>query len=128
MRVDLEAVGALVRSPATVVDAEAPLRTVAEILTEEAIGAALVRRSVFTEGKIRHPEGVVSERDVSHAVAAGLDPDTIRAGDVMSVDLADARHRTRSSGSQRGCSRAASGTSPSVTRKGTWASSRRETS
>ena len=101
MRVDLEAVGALVRSPATVVDAGAPLRTVAEILTEEVIGAALVRRSVFTEGTIRHPEGVVSERDVSHAVAAGLDLDTIRAGDVMSVDLAAARHRTQSSGSRR---------------------------
>jgi CBS domain-containing protein len=91
MRVESETVDALVRWPAVVVDAGAPLRTVAQILTEEAIGAALVRRSVFRERTIRHPSGVISERDVSHAVAAGLDPDTTPAGDVMSVDLADAR-------------------------------------
>jgi len=88
MRVEDEAVRTLVRHPAVVVDAEAPLRDVAEILAEESIGAALVRRTVLVEGTARHPEGLVSERDISRAIAAGLDPDAIRAGDVMTVELA----------------------------------------
>ena len=33
----------------------------------------------------------MSERDISRAVAAGLDLDTTHAGDVMAVDLASAR-------------------------------------
>ena len=91
MGVEHETVGTLVRHPAVVVDSEAPLREVAEILAQESIGAAIVRRTVVIDGTPRHPEGLVSERDISRAIAAGLDPDAIRAGDVMTVDLAYAK-------------------------------------
>lgn len=38
-----------------------------------------------------HPYGLVSERDINRALAVGLHPDTTRASDVMTIDLASAR-------------------------------------
>ena len=91
MNIEVDRVRALIRRPRVIVDCTASLRDVAATLSEELIGATLVRRTVFIDGTIAHPEGIVSERDISRAVAAGLDLDTTHAGDVMAVDLASAR-------------------------------------
>lgn len=91
MDVAAEPVRDLLRRPVVIVDSATSLRDVAAILSEELIGAALVRRTVIADGTVTHPEGIVSERDISRAVAAGLDLDTTQAGDVMAVDLATAR-------------------------------------
>jgi signal-transduction protein with cAMP-binding, CBS, and nucleotidyltransferase domain len=88
MDVAVEPVRELLRRPAVVVDVDISLGDVAAILSEELIGAALVRRTVLANGTVTHPHGLVSERDITHAVACGLDLDTAQAGDVMAVDLA----------------------------------------
>ncbi len=90
MGVEDESVRSLVHHPPVVVDADTPLRAVAEILAEESVGAALVHRTLLVEGKVEHLEGLISERDISHAIAAGLDPDATQAADVMTMDLASA--------------------------------------
>jgi CBS domain-containing protein len=61
------------------VGAEMTLRAVAVVLDACAVGAAIVR----------HPDGpgMVSERDVVAALAAGGDPDDLWASDVMTSDL-----------------------------------------
>ncbi len=78
------AVGAVVHRPAVQVHADDTLRRVATTLTEESIGAVVVRNP--------HPglawSGIVSERDVVEAVAAGMHPDRTRAVDVMTGDVA----------------------------------------
>ncbi|HZP29832.1 MAG TPA: CBS domain-containing protein, partial [Acidimicrobiia bacterium] len=70
--------------PAVQVHADDTLRRVAVTLTEESIGAVVVRNP--------HPGlawcGIVSERDVVEAVAGGLHPDRTRAADVMTADVA----------------------------------------
>jgi CBS domain-containing protein len=91
MNIELDPVRVLLRRPRVIVDFTTPLRDVAATLNEELVGAALVRRTVVIDGAVTHPEGIVSERDISRAVAAGLDLDTTHAGDVMAVDLASAR-------------------------------------
>lgn len=88
MRVEDEPVRVLLQRPAVIVNPETSLRDLAELLAEESIGAALVRRTLVVEGTVSHPDGLVSERDINRAIAAGLDPDTTVAGDVMTVDLA----------------------------------------
>ena len=62
------------------VDERLTLRSLAAVLAEFDIGVAVVA----------HPDGsvgVVSERDVARALAAGADPDEVWAADVMSDDL-----------------------------------------
>jgi signal-transduction protein with cAMP-binding, CBS, and nucleotidyltransferase domain len=83
------AVGAVVHRPVVQVHADDTLRQVAVTLTEESIGAVVVRNP--------HPGvawyGIVSERDVVEAVAAGMHPDQTRAVDVMTADVAFASVR-----------------------------------
>jgi CBS domain-containing protein len=62
------------------VDEKLTLRSVAAVLAELDIGVALVARP---DGSA----GVVSERDVVHALADGADPDEVWAADVMIDDL-----------------------------------------
>lgn len=62
------------------VDEKLTLRSLAAVLAEFDIGAALVARP---DGSV----GVVFERDVARALAAGADPDEVWAADVMSDDL-----------------------------------------
>lgn len=90
MDVAAEPVRELLRRPAVIVDFATSLRGLATILSEEQIGAALVRGTVIVEGMVEHPEGIVSERDINRAVAAGLEPDTAQAGDLMTTDLVSA--------------------------------------
>lgn len=61
--------------PAVQVHKEDSLRSVAETLTEESIGAVVVKGT--------HPPCIVSERDLVAALAEGLSPDESQAADVM---------------------------------------------
>ena len=63
-------------SPALTIDAEASLRRVAESLADLDIGALAI---LGRHGLV----GMVSERDVVRALAAGADPDAAWASDVM---------------------------------------------
>ncbi len=85
-----DAVRTLVHRLPVVVSPETTLRAVAQILAEESIGAVVVRRERPSEAPHRYTIGVVSERDISQAVARGMDPDTTRAADVMTAELAQA--------------------------------------
>ena len=71
----LEAVRTLVRRPPVVV-APGTTFAVAQILGEESIGAVVVRREQPSEAPQGSTIGVVSERDISQAIARGMDPDT----------------------------------------------------
>lgn len=63
------------------VPATASVRHVASVLARLRVGAVLVQAT--DEGDV----GVVAERDVVHAVAAGLDLDRTTAADVMTPEL-----------------------------------------
>ncbi len=84
------AVRMLVRRAPVTVDPQTKLRTVAELLAEEEIGAVVVRREHPDGAPHRYTIGIVSERDITHAVAHDMDPDTTPAVDVMSAELAHA--------------------------------------
>ena len=73
-------VGGLGRSPAVEVLPDISMRAVAEILTKHNIGAVPVH------GRPR-PIGIVTERDVVAALAAGADEDSTQASDIMSTGL-----------------------------------------
>jgi predicted transcriptional regulator len=73
-------VQALVTRPVVYVHVNDTLRQLATTLTEESIGAALVRGP---HGAI----GLVSERDVTRALADGADPDRAKVEDIMNEDL-----------------------------------------
>ena len=88
MTVEDETIRSLVKRPPVVVHPESTLRAVAETLSEESIGAVVVRGSRPPGAPGSHAEGVVSERDIVQTLADGLDPDTTRAQDVMTIDLA----------------------------------------
>jgi CBS domain-containing protein len=74
-------VQSLVARPVVYVHADDSLRTVAQTLTEETIGAALVR------GTKGHAIGLVSERDIVRALADGAHPDRAKASDIMAEEL-----------------------------------------
>jgi CBS domain-containing protein len=85
-----EAVRSLVKQAAVVAYPESTLREVALILSEESIGAVVVRGTRPPGAPGSRAEGVVSERDIVQALADGHDPDRTRAQDVMTMDLATA--------------------------------------
>ena len=62
------------------VAAKTSLVDVAEVLTDRDIGAVVV-------GTTSRVKGIVTERDIVHAVAAGRDLTTTTAGDVASTQL-----------------------------------------
>lgn len=71
----------LIHAPAIEVWPDTPLRSLAELLVENDIGAALVR------GANGGLSGVISERDVVRALAEGADPDEESVGDYMTLDV-----------------------------------------
>ena len=77
-----DAIRTVVHRPPVQVHTDDGLRAVAEALTEESVGAAMVKGT--------HPPCLVSERDVVAALAEGVDPDESRAADIMTEDLASA--------------------------------------
>lgn len=83
-----DAIERLVRGPAVSVAENVTLRTVAAVLSEADIGAALVCSDA---GSIR----MVSERDVARALASGIDPDNVWSADVASAGLVTADVRDR---------------------------------
>ena len=82
------AVRGLVRREPVAVDPQTKLRTVAEILANEAIGVVVVRRERPDAAEHGWTIGVVSERDVTHAVARNMNVDTTPAVDVMAAEIA----------------------------------------
>lgn len=76
----------LVHRPAVDVTPETTLRTLASILGEESVGVVVVRAARSSDGL--HAAGIVSERDIVRSIADGADPDTTRAEDIMTEDLA----------------------------------------
>jgi len=56
------------------------LQVVAEVISREGVGAAIVRGPLG-------PEGIVTERDIVEALAQGAKPDDVWAVDIASLDL-----------------------------------------
>jgi CBS domain-containing protein len=77
----------LIKRPVVQVMPDTPLRQVAEIMAEDAIGAVVVHTvdPVRIEGD--RPVGLLSERDLVRAISEGADPDEEQAGNVMTLDL-----------------------------------------
>ena len=76
-----EAVVTLIARAPVYVSLDATLRDAARILTEESIGALLVRGP-------HGPAGLLSERDIATALAEGAHADRDRVRDYMTPDLA----------------------------------------
>jgi CBS domain-containing protein len=76
----------LVKPDTITVDEKLTLRSISAVLSAATMGAALVRRN---GGLV----GIVSERDVVHALADDADPDTVWSADVMSEDLLSVESR-----------------------------------
>lgn len=74
-----DAVEALGLRPVVRIDGQTTLRRAAEMLTEESIGAAIVRST--------HPPALLSERDIVRALAEGANPDRDHVDDVMTLDV-----------------------------------------
>ncbi len=77
-------IGGLVRGTPVSIAEKLTLRSVAAVLSEEDIGAALVEQA---DGSL----GIVSERDVTRALADDADPDIVWSADIMTEDLVTAR-------------------------------------
>jgi CBS domain-containing protein len=74
-----EPVERIMKAPVVTVEAHDTLRIAADALTDAEIGALVV----MSGGT---PMGIISERDVVHALAAGGDPDEVWASDVIALD------------------------------------------
>jgi CBS domain-containing protein len=70
----------IMSSPVTTVDEHDSLRTTAVTLADAEVGALVVMSG-------QTPLGVISERDVVHALAAGGDPDEVWAADVIGISV-----------------------------------------
>ena len=80
----------LMTRPLVTVYPQETVRAVAETMSEEVIGAVVVRGERPPSAPGVRPMGIVSERDIVTAVAQGRDLDEIRAEDVMTMTLASA--------------------------------------
>ena len=84
----------MARCPAISTRPDATVREVAEVLTKERIGAVVV----LDRGRL---VGILSERDiVRQVVAAGRDPATTLARDIMTADVRTARAGMRATDAQ----------------------------
>jgi len=72
-------IAALTGDPVVRVGPTTPLQAIAGTLVEAEVGAVVV-------GAGERPEGIVSERDIVHAIAAGVDPSTT-AGELAHTSL-----------------------------------------
>jgi CBS domain-containing protein len=70
--------------PAVIVSPDTPLRTVANTLWAESVGAAVV-------GTADEPIGILSERDIVVALGHGKEPDAVTASEVMTAPVIAAR-------------------------------------
>ena len=90
MKVQDQTVGSLVTRPLVTVHPEDTLRALAETMSEESIGAVVVRGERPPSAAGARPRGIVSERDIVAAVAQARNLDVTRAEDVMTMSLASA--------------------------------------
>jgi CBS domain-containing protein len=88
--VEADSVRTLVHRPAVDVLPDTTLRALAQTLSEESVGVAVVR-APLRPGTGTRALGLVSERDLAQAIADGADPDTTRAEEIMTADLASTR-------------------------------------
>lgn len=79
----------VIRRGPVFVEPLATLRDLARVLDEEVIGAALVKGARHSSGVVL--AGIVSERDLVHAIADGKSLDRTRVMDLMTGDMATAR-------------------------------------
>lgn len=75
-----QAIETVATRPVVLVDGQASLRRLAQLLTDESIGVAIVRG--------HHPPTLVSERDLVRAIADGARPDRATVDDIMTLDVA----------------------------------------
>lgn len=85
LSVTTNAVGSIMQSPVLSVDPKATLRTAARLLRDAEIGTLAVMDGTAIAG-------IVSERDVTRALADGADTDQVWVADVMS---SEPRYATR---------------------------------
>ena len=85
--IENEPIRSLKTRPPVVVSRDATLREVAEILTDESIGAIVVRGIHSPSGGVR-VEGMVSERDLVRAMAIGLHAERTSVEEIMTLDPA----------------------------------------
>ena len=85
-----DSVRTLVHRPAVDVLPDTTLRVLAQTLSEESVGVAVVR-APHQPGLGTRALGLVSERDLAQAIADGADPDVTRAENIMTADLASIR-------------------------------------
>ena len=77
-------IGTLVRGEPVSIDEKLTMRSVAAVLGAEDTGAALIERD---DGSL----GIISEPDVTRALADDADPDVVWSADIMSEGLDTAR-------------------------------------
>jgi CBS domain-containing protein len=87
---DHDAVRTLVHRPPVDVLPGATVRSVAQTLATESVGMVIVR-APRRPGPGTRAAGLVSERDIVQWIADGSDPDTARAEDLMTAELASVR-------------------------------------
>ena len=87
MSVHNATVGSLMKQPPVDVYPHWTLRGVAQALANGPIGAVVVRGAHAPGAAGSSAEGVVSERDIVHALAEGVELDATRAEDLMTRDL-----------------------------------------
>lgn len=86
------AIGEICNREVVVVTRETPVVEAAQLMRQHHVGDVVV---VMEEGGLRTPLGILTDRDiVVEAVAAGLDPATLKVGEIMTPDLATVQENT----------------------------------
>ena len=86
-----DSVRTLVHRPAVDVLPDATLRALAQLLSDESVGVVVVRTPQRRGLPGTKVSGLVSERDLTQAIADGADPDTTRVEEIMTSELAATR-------------------------------------
>jgi len=78
-------------SQATIADLMRPPPTTIELADHAAAAAYLMKHAgttalVVLDAKTGHPVGIITEADITHAVADGKDPNEVRIHDLMTPD------------------------------------------
>ncbi len=80
------AIGEICNREVVVVTRQTPVIEAARLMRQHHVGDVVV---VMEEGGLRTPVGIVTDRDiVVEVVAAGLDPDALTVGEIMTPELA----------------------------------------
>lgn len=86
------AIGEICNREVVVVTRQTPVIEAARLMRQHHVGDVVV---VMEEGGLRTPVGIVTDRDiVVEVVAAGLDPDALTVGEIMTPELATVQEST----------------------------------